>query len=92
MPGMPEQEQIEMMRRCSAEIKELRARIASLEPKAHAYDTLATVVRNLAPGSPQSYAEDLAWRLDKRVAEIETLRKLDEAGQENNGGERHEAQ
>lgn len=63
------QEFIEMARRASAEIKDLRARIAHLEPKAHAYDQLSAVI-GLLPRQSQTYGEDLAWSLDKRVAEL----------------------
>ncbi|WP_139812958.1 hypothetical protein [Ensifer aridi] len=63
------QEMIEMARRCSAEIKELRAHIARLEPKAHAYDNLCSVLR-LLPQPSVGYSEDLAWRLDNRVNEL----------------------
>jgi len=71
---MSTQETIEMMRRCSAEIKELRARIAVLEPKAHAYDSMAQIL-GLLPRPPQGYAEDVAWLLDKRIRELEGGKK-----------------
>ncbi len=63
------QEFIEMARRASSEIKDLRARIASLEPKAHAYEQLSTVL-GLLPRQSGVYGEDLAYALDKRVAEL----------------------
>ena len=70
---MNETEQIEMMARCSREIKDLRAQIAVLKPKADAYDSLAAVIR-MFPSPSQAYGEDLAWLLDKRIREIELKR------------------
>lgn len=67
---MNDKEAIEMMRRSSAEIKSLRSRISALEPKAHAYDSLAAVIR-MFPQPAQGYGEDIAWRLDKRISELE---------------------
>lgn len=65
----PEAELIEVMKRCSGEIKSLRAEIARLQPKADAYDKLS-IVLNLLPRQSQAYGEDLAWRLDQRIAEL----------------------
>lgn len=67
---MNDQDAMQMMQRCSAEIKGLRARIEYLEPKAHAYDVLSAVV-GLLPKPSQGYGEDLAWRLDKETADIQ---------------------
>ena len=75
MPGptMNENEAVEMMQRCSAEIKDLRQQIASLRPKADAYDNLATVL-SLLPRPSVGYSEDVSWMLDKRIAEIKAAR------------------
>lgn len=67
--GMSKSESIEMMKRCSNEIKDLRAQIARLEPKADAYDNLVTVL-GLLPKTSRGFGEDLAWRLDKRIEEL----------------------
>ena len=76
------QEFIEMARRASSEIKDLRARIASLEPKAHAYEQMSTVL-GLLPRQSGVYGEDLAYTLDKRVAELSKENKTAAAdGQE----------
>lgn len=72
------QEFIEMARRASAEIKSLRNQIAALEPKAHAYDQLSTVLGFL-PRQSRGYGEDLAYMLDKRVAELTKENKPDAA-------------
>ena len=64
-----EKEFIEMAQRCSGEIKELRRQLSVLQPKADAYDNLVIVLR-LLPKPSQGYGEDLAWMLDKRIAEL----------------------
>lgn len=66
---MNDNEAIQMMERSSSEIKALRARIASLEPKAHAYDSICTIL-GLLPRPSQGYGEDVAWMLDRRIGEI----------------------
>ena len=71
---MHENEQIEMMKRCSAEIKSLRAQIDRLQPKADAYEKLS-IVLTLLPRPSQGYGEDVAWMLDKKVAEMEAAAK-----------------
>jgi len=59
-----------MMKRASAEIKELRAQIADLRPRADAYDRLAQVL-DLLPERSSGIAEDVARLLDRRVADLE---------------------
>lgn len=71
-------ELVDVMRRCSDEIRQLRARIAQLEPKADAYDNIAAVLR-LLPREGQAFGEDLAWRLDKRIQELTAVRVDDQA-------------
>lgn len=67
---MTDAEAIQMMNRCKHEILHLRATIARLEPKAEAYDNLASVLRLLPrPSIPMS--EDLVWVLEKRIRELE---------------------
>lgn len=68
---MEPQEAIEMMRRASSEIKSLRQHNAHLAPKADAYDTIRQVL-DLMPQRSQGMGEDVAWRLDQRIKEIET--------------------
>lgn len=60
-----------MMRRASSEIKDLRARISTLAPKAEAYDNMAALI-DLLPKRSQSMGEDVAWKLDKRIEELKT--------------------
>ena len=66
---MKDSEAIEMMKRCSAEIKSLRTQIAHLAPKAEAYDNMATLIR-MMPRPQQGFEPDLTWSLDKRIAEL----------------------
>lgn len=65
----PERELLDVMRRCSDEIKVLRSRIAYLQPKAEAYDNMASLI-SLLPRPSQGYEEDLAYALDRRIAEL----------------------
>lgn len=67
---MKDAEAIQMMRRASEEIRQLRHQIEVLAPKAHAYDTLSSVLQ-LLPKPSQGFGEDFAWRLDKRIQELE---------------------
>lgn len=66
---MNDKEAVEMMKRASAEIKDLRRQINRLAPKAHAYDNLSAVLR-LLPQQGQGYSEDVAFLLDRRIEEI----------------------
>lgn len=72
---MTDVETLRMMRRCSEEIKQLRARIAYLEPRAQGYEAMVSIL-GMMPSRPQGSAEDLAWRLDKDADALE--RKLSE--------------
>lgn len=71
---MTDEDAKQMMRRCAEEIKTLRRINAELAPKADAYDTLRQVL-NLLPQPSQGYGEDLVWRLEKAIQEIERADK-----------------
>lgn len=58
---------IEMGRRAAEEIKMLRGRIGTLQPKADAYDLLEKVVHHSLPGAPQGFSEDIAWRIEREI-------------------------
>lgn len=62
-------EAVEMMNRCKHEIRDLRAQIDRLRPKADAYDNLASVL-SLLPRPGIGMGEDMVWLLDKRIAEL----------------------
>ncbi|MBD9540119.1 hypothetical protein IB276_11705 [Ensifer sp. ENS04] len=78
-------EMIEMMRRCSSEIKDLRRQIADLQPKAEAYEYLTAVLRLVPDQRRNTMSEDLAWLLDKRIREIEDAEAAAKCGPENPG-------
>lgn len=63
-------EAIEIMNRCKREIIDLRAAIDRLKPKADAYDNLVIVLR-LLPQLSEGMREDLIWRLNERIRELE---------------------
>lgn len=69
--AMGEQEQLQMMRRAEQEIVDQRRRNAELAPKAEAYDTIRQIL-DMCPQRSAGMGEDVAWRLGKRIAEIET--------------------
>jgi hypothetical protein len=75
---MHDSEAIEMMRRASAEIKDLRAANNALAPKAEAYDSLVTVL-DLLPKRSRSMSEDVAWKLDKRIEELKAAMAAENA-------------
>lgn len=69
---MDDKQATDMMRRCASEIKQLRSEIAVLRPKADAYDNLA-VVLGLLPRPSVGYGEDLVWRLENKIKELEPV-------------------
>jgi len=71
MPDMPAAEAIQMMNRCKHEIMSLRTQLAQAQPKADAYDNIATVLR-LLPQRSAGMGEDVIWVLDKRIRELES--------------------
>ena len=67
---MEDQEALQMMRRSSDEIKVLRRQIDRLTPQAQAFEVIKSIV-SLLPVPSQGMGEDIAWRLDQRIREIE---------------------
>lgn len=67
---MSNSEAIQMMERCKHEIRDLRAVIDRLRPKADAYDNMAAVLR-LLPQQSVGMGEDMIWVLDKRIRELQ---------------------
>lgn len=63
-------EAIEMMERSIEEIRSLRNVIASLRPRAEAYDAICTIL-DLLPKRSIGMGEDLIWRLQKRIEELQ---------------------
>ncbi|MHA7968993.1 hypothetical protein [Rhizobium sp. CAU 1783] len=66
------QDYLRMMERTRSEIKELRATIDRLAPKAGAYDLIAQIL-GLLPRQSQGYGEDLVWKLDQKIKDVEVL-------------------
>ena len=66
---MDNREGLEMMRRCKAEIDQLRRSVNFLRPKAEAWDNL-TIILGLLPKPNQSAQVDLIWTLEKRISEL----------------------
>jgi hypothetical protein len=66
---MHDKEAIDIMKRCSSEIKDLRAQIEHLTPKAEAYDNMAALI-GLLPRHSRGMGEDLARTLDRRIEEL----------------------
>jgi hypothetical protein len=63
---MTPNETIQIMQRCSEEIKSLRKTISVLAPKAEAYDAICCIL-GLLPRQSQGMGEDLVWRLEKEI-------------------------
>lgn len=58
-----------MMNLSIVEIRQLRERIAYLQPKADAYDVLSKVM-SLIPDRSQPMERDLVWMLEARIKEL----------------------
>lgn len=67
---MKDQDAIQMMQRCREEIITLRRQIDTLAPKAEAYDAI-TAILGMIPRKGQFLGEDLVWRLEKEIAELQ---------------------
>ena len=69
---MNDKEAIDMMQRCVAELRDLRAQIQHLSPLADAYIALRDVIRMAGPRNGMSTAgQDIIWTLEKRIRELE---------------------
>ncbi|MBY2992482.1 hypothetical protein HF272_13690 [Rhizobium leguminosarum] len=87
MKEVSAQEFVQMAQRCRDEVKDLRAVIDRLQPKADAYDNIAAVLR-LLPRPSQGMSEDLVWRLEKRIRELQeppAIPPAETAGEEHEG-------
>lgn len=74
MPDITNAEAIEMMNRCKQEIISLRAEIERLAPKAHAYDSITTIL-GLLPQKPRGMGEDMVWLLTRRINELTPIKE-----------------
>lgn len=74
---MDRPETVRLLRQAHDEIVTLRRRVADLEPRAHAYDTIAIQSR-LTVKPEGGYASiDIAWELKKAVEDLEAERKAE---------------
>lgn len=67
---MERPEIIQLLRVGHDEIIRLRRQVADLEPRAHAYDTIAQIARLSVQHQSQGYGEDPAWRLKDAVEKL----------------------
>jgi hypothetical protein len=68
-------ETISLLRHAHDEVVTLRRRVADLEPKAHAYDTMAIIARQSVRPESQAYGIDVVWRLKEAVEKLDAERK-----------------
>jgi predicted RNA-binding Zn ribbon-like protein len=67
-----DKEAIDMMQRCLAEVRSLRAQVEHLSPLADAYIALRDVVRMATPrNGAMAAGQDIIWTLEKRIRELE---------------------
>lgn len=76
---MDRPEIISVLRQGHDEIVMLRRRIAELEPKARAYDTIERIAALSDHTPPQGYGIDAAWRIKSAVDELVAEREVERA-------------
>ena len=76
---MDRPELLTLLRQAHDEVVNLRRRTAELEPKAHAYDTVAILARQSVHPESQGYGIDVAWLLKEAVEKLEAERALEQA-------------
>lgn len=74
-------ETIQLLRISHDEIVRLRAQVAALEPRAHAYDTIALLARQADHPPQQGYGEDPLWRVKQAVEALEAEREAERAAE-----------
>ena len=79
---MENTEVLQLIRRCTDEIKTLRKQIDYLKPRAEAYEAMLTVLRMVPRGGMIGEGEDLVWSLDRKVREIEHEEERKKAAEE----------
>lgn len=71
-------ETISLLRKAHDEVVNLRRRISGMEPKAHAYDTIAILARQSDNYNGVSFGTvDVAWRLEEAVNELVAQREAE---------------
>ena len=69
--SMPTREVIEMMQRCAADIRRLRAERDALSIPAKAFHVISDIVESMARRGASTVGEDVLWILEKRIRELE---------------------
>lgn len=72
---------IQVLRHAHDEIIRLRRKIEALEPRAHAYDTIAQIAAISRHDVKVGYGEDPTWRIKKMVDDLvaERMAQKDQA-------------
>ncbi len=78
---------LSLLRAGHDEITLLRRQIAALEPKAHAYDTIAQMAALTKHPSSQGYGEDVAWRMKAAVEALVAEREAEKAPLDQGSGQ-----
>lgn len=73
---------LNLLRSAHDEITVLRRRVGELEPKAHAYDTLAATVRLNVREQGGYGAPDIAWQIKQTVEKIVAEREAERAAEQ----------
>lgn len=75
---MDRPELLRLLRQAHDEIVTLRRTNAELAPRAHAYDTIASLSRVERCPPQQGYGIDVAWEIKAAVEKIEAEREAEE--------------
>lgn len=76
---MDRPETISLLRHAHDEVISLRRQVADLEPRAHAYDTIAILARQSVHPQPQGMGVDVAWRLKQAIEGLVAEREAERA-------------
>ena len=82
---MENTEVLQLIRRCTDEIKTLRKQIDYLKPKAEAYEAMLVILQLVPRGGMMGEGEDLVWLLDRKVRDIENEEARKEATKHKKG-------
>lgn len=74
---MDRPETINLFRMAHDEVVTLRRKVAALEPRAHAYDTIAILARQAEVRTESGYSVDVAWKLESAVNELTAEREAE---------------
>lgn len=66
---MDDKEALAIMQRCLSEVKETRARIDYLAPRAEAFIVISKIM-DLVPGRSVGMSEDIVWILNREITKL----------------------